>query len=109
MKDLPRTLTFWTQALDYRLRDAPNGDWLDGDWPDDDWAVLVPVRGEGVQLALSLVASEKARRHHLDLYATDQAAEVERLLALGARRAEWQYPQAPTSWCWKTRTATVSA
>ena len=82
VKDLPRALEFWTQALDYHLRDEP----------DDDWAVLVPAHGPGVQLALSLVTSGKARRHHLDLYATDQRAEVERLLALGARRAEWNYP-----------------
>ena len=81
VKDLPRALDFWTQALDYRPRNEPG----------DDWAVLVPAEGPGVQLALSLVTSEKARRHHLDLYATDQAAEVERLLALGARRAEWTY------------------
>jgi catechol 2,3-dioxygenase-like lactoylglutathione lyase family enzyme len=81
VKDLPRALNFWTQALNYRPRNEPG----------DDWAVLVPAEGPGVQLALSLVTSEKARRHHLDLYATDQAAEVERLLALGARRAEWTY------------------
>lgn len=82
VRDLPRALDFWTQALNYRLRNPP----------DDDWAVLVPIEGPGVQLALSLVTSEKARRHHLDLYATDRAAEVERLLVLGARRADWNYP-----------------
>ena len=54
--------------------------------------MLVPVEGPGVQLALTLVSSDRARRHHLDLYATDQQAEVERLLALGARQAEWSYP-----------------
>ena len=31
------------------------------------------------------------RRHHLDLYAHDQAAEVARLESLGARRVEWRY------------------
>ena len=82
VKDLPRALEFWTRALNYRLRNPP----------DDDWAVLVPVEGPGVQLALTLVSSDRARRHHLDLYATDQQAEVERLLALGARQAEWSYP-----------------
>ena len=82
VKNLLRALKFWTQALNCRLRNPP----------DDDWAVLVPVEGPGVQLALSLVTSEKARRHHLDLCATDQQAEVERLLALGARQAEWSYP-----------------
>lgn len=33
---------------------------------------------------------------HLDLYARDQGAEVERLVALGARRVEdWPYPDEP--------------
>lgn len=82
VQDLPRAIAFWTAALNYKLRDEP----------DDDWAVLIPTEGQGVQLALSLVSSERARRHHLDLYADDQGAEVTRLLALGAARAEWNYP-----------------
>lgn len=82
VKDLPRAIAFWTAALNYQLRNEP----------DEDWAVLIPKEGSGVQLALSLVTSDKARRHHLDLYADDQAAEVERLLALGATRAKWNYP-----------------
>ncbi|WP_216319636.1 VOC family protein [Deinococcus aestuarii] len=81
VRDVPRAILFWTRALDYRLRNEP----------DEDWAVLVPREGPGVQLALDLVDSEKARRHHLDLYAEDQAAEVERLLALGATRVDWRY------------------
>lgn len=82
VKDLPRAIAFWTQVLNYQLRREP----------EDDWAILVPREGVGVQLALSVVSSAKPRRHHLDLYAEDQAAEVERLLALGAARAEWRYP-----------------
>ena len=81
VRDLPRAVEFWSAALDYRLRREP----------DDDWAILVPREGVGVQLALSVVSSDKAKRHHLDLYAVDQAAEVERLLALGASRVAWQY------------------
>lgn len=78
VQDMPRAIAFWTAALNYKLRDEP----------DDDWAVLIPTEGQGVQLALSLVSSERARRHHLDLYADDQGAEVARLLALGAGRVE---------------------
>ncbi|MFD2609761.1 VOC family protein [Deinococcus taklimakanensis] len=81
VKNLNRAIVFWTAALNYRLRNDP----------DDDWAVLVPVRGHGVQLALKVVTSERARRHHLDLYTDDRAAEVERLLGLGATRPEWTY------------------
>ncbi|WP_158591574.1 VOC family protein [Deinococcus cavernae] len=82
VRDLPRATAFWSAALNYRLRGAP----------DVDWAVLVPREGVGVQLVLSVATSEKARRHHLDLYAADQAAEVERLLALGATWVDWKYP-----------------
>lgn len=83
VRDVPQAIRFWTAALNYRLRDEP----------DDGWAVLVPIAGPGVQLALSLVTSGKARRHHLDLYAGDQGVEVGRLLDLGARRVDWRYPE----------------
>ena len=50
--------------------------------------------GGGPQLAISIVSSDAAshQRHHLDLYASDAAAEIERLLGLGARRVDWRYP-----------------
>lgn len=76
MRDIPRSVAFWSAALHYRLK-YPAG---------DDWAVLVPEDGDGVQLSLSKVSSPRARRHHLDLFTEDQRAEVERLLALGATK-----------------------
>jgi|GEM_PF-153199 len=84
VRDVARAVEFWSAALDY----APRG----GDSPD--WVLLRPRRGTGVQLALQEVRVEASarRRHHLDLYAYDQAAEVERLLALGASRVDWRYP-----------------
>lgn len=74
---------FWTQALNYRPRDESDGDWV----------MLKPITGSGVQLALQEVKPEASarRRHHLDLYAFDQQAEVARLEALGATRVEWRY------------------
>lgn len=41
-----------------------------------------------------MVSSDAAshQRHHLDLYAVDRAAEVERLVRLGARQVDWRYP-----------------
>ncbi len=83
VRDVPRATAFWCSALHYRPREEP----------DDDWAVLVSPDGAGVQLAVKLVTSEAHthRRHHLDLYADDQAAEVDRLLALGATRVDWRY------------------
>jgi predicted enzyme related to lactoylglutathione lyase len=84
VRDVPRSIEFWAAALDYRLREAAT----------TDWAVLVPRSGHGVQLALKKVVSDPPThtRHHLDLYATDQTAEVARLVALGAECVPWRYP-----------------
>ena len=82
VKDVERAVAFWSEALGYEVRyHAP-----------DDFAILKPKSGSGVQLSISKVTSEKAKRHHLDLFAEDPQAEVERLLALGATRKEWNYP-----------------
>jgi catechol 2,3-dioxygenase-like lactoylglutathione lyase family enzyme len=84
VRDVPKAIEFWCAALDYRpLRE-----------PKHDWAILVPREGPGPQMAISVVSSyaESHQRHHLDLYAADQQAEVDRLLALGARRVNWRYP-----------------
>jgi catechol 2,3-dioxygenase-like lactoylglutathione lyase family enzyme len=84
VRDVPRAIQFWCDALGYRpLRE-----------PSHDWAILVPRQGDGVQMAISLVSSEAEshQRHHLDLYAADQTAEVERLIRLGARHVDWRYP-----------------
>ncbi|KRC49618.1 hypothetical protein ASE16_12945 [Leifsonia sp. Root227] len=83
VRDVPRAIEFWTAVLDYRpLRE-----------PDVDWAILVPKEGRGPQLAIKEVTSPSAhhQRHHLDLYAFDQDAEVERLLVLGASTVDWDY------------------
>jgi hypothetical protein len=85
-EDVRRAMEFWSRALNYVPRDAV----------EDTWVVLVPAEGSGAALALDLstTPAEKIPRVHLDLYAgdaADQAAEVERLVALGATRAEWGY------------------
>lgn len=85
VEDVPRAIAFWCAALHYRPREEP----------DVDWAVLVPISGEGVQVAIDKAdepASGQRPRHHLDLYADDQAREVDRLLALGATRVDRDYP-----------------
>jgi catechol 2,3-dioxygenase-like lactoylglutathione lyase family enzyme len=84
VRDVPRAIAFWCEALGYGPLREPSGD----------WAILAPREGSGVQLAISLVTSEAEnhQRHHLDLYATDRSAEVKRLLALGAVRVDWRYP-----------------
>jgi len=91
--DFRRAVAFWTAALDYTPRD-PIGD-------QDDYVVLVPTHGAGAHLALDTSVSpvQEMPRVHLDLYAgdaADQAAEVERLVALGAARVDWPlYPPHP--------------
>jgi hypothetical protein len=83
--DVRRAVGFWSRALDYVPRDEV----------EDDWAVLVPAGGRpgpGLSLGRSQTPVQMHPRVHLDLYAgdaADQAAEVDRLLALGAERVDW--------------------
>jgi predicted enzyme related to lactoylglutathione lyase len=81
VRDIHRGVKFWSKALNYKLRREP----------DVDFAILVPKDGEGMQLSLNKVTSDKPKRHHMDLFAQDQAGEVERLLTLGAIRVDWEY------------------
>lgn len=82
VQDIARAVAFWSAALNYKLKYPAS----------DDWAALIPADGQGVQLSLSKASSPKPKRHHMDLFTDDQAAEVERLIALGATRKEWRYP-----------------
>ena len=79
--DLARQNAFWTAALDYVPR-ASDG---------DDFALLHPRTGSGPNVSLDRVRStvQVPPRIHLDLYAEDQAAEVRRLIALGATEVHW--------------------
>lgn len=91
--DLHRAVGFWMQALNYVPRNELE--------VDDDFVVLVPATGRGTHLALDVSETpvQLYPRIHLDLYArdaADQAAEVERLVALGATRVDWdRYPTDP--------------
>ena len=79
--DIERAVSFWSEALNYEVRGEVS----------DDWAMLVPREGNGIQLSLKLVTSPHARRHHMDLFASDREAEVKRLSALGAKEKPWDY------------------
>jgi catechol 2,3-dioxygenase-like lactoylglutathione lyase family enzyme len=75
--DTRRATEFWSQALGYVPRYQGS-------------LTLVPEHGDGPSLTL-----DETDRTHLDLHtanAEEQQAEVERLIALGARRVDWQYP-----------------
>jgi len=76
--DIDRAATFWSQALGY-VAGAHNP------------AFLASPDGSGIRLHL-----DEDDRTHLDLWAvesSDVEKEVDRLVALGARRAEWAYPE----------------
>ncbi|MCX5210410.1 VOC family protein [Kitasatospora sp. NBC_00240] len=92
-QDVRRAAEFWGRALGYVPRAGE---------PADDWVVLVPaagVAGTPVALGRSVTPVQEHPRVHLDLYADDaaeQATEVERLVALGAVRVDWDsYPEDP--------------
>lgn len=89
VEDLDRAIAFWTQALGYTA-DKTSDDWATLDAPGkDDRTELMP------SLALSVTGYPQhyPPRIHLDLYAEDQDAEIERLLALGASEVDWDdYP-----------------
>ncbi len=89
--DVRRAVAFWCAALGYQpLREV-----------DDDFVILVPSDGIGQRISInwSDQAAPDIPHVHLDLYAgdaADQAAEVERLVALGAERVDWPlYPNGP--------------
>ncbi len=93
VEDMHRAVEFWSQAVNY----VPQREIK----VDDDFAILVPAAGHGAQLAfmVSETPAQQYPRVHLDLYAgdaADQAAEVERLVSLGATRVDWdRYPDNP--------------
>jgi len=90
--DVPGAVRFWQQALGWDLRTDGFGGWAN---------VLMPPGGVGAEIALqrSVTPPQEHPRLHLDLHVTDaaeQEAEVDRLLALGAQRVDWDsYPDDP--------------
>jgi hypothetical protein len=74
--DLARMIPFWSEALHYVPRDPPQ----------EDGVVLKDPQGRGPNLNLSRSSEGPLDEYrlHLDLYASDPAAEVDRLLGLGA-------------------------
>jgi predicted enzyme related to lactoylglutathione lyase len=79
--NLARQTQFWAAALDYVPREENS----------DDFVLLRPRNGVGPNVSLDKQRStlQVPPRIHLDLYANDQAAEVKRLIALGATEVHW--------------------
>jgi catechol 2,3-dioxygenase-like lactoylglutathione lyase family enzyme len=82
VRDLARVAEFWSAALGYEVAAV-----------EDEWVTLEPPGG-GPRLCLQHTDEAPAEipHDHLDLDAGDAAgvaAEVERLVALGAERVDW--------------------
>jgi catechol 2,3-dioxygenase-like lactoylglutathione lyase family enzyme len=91
--DVDRAVSFWSNVLGYEPVHFPDAE--------DGFTILVPPSGEGTRLALHGTDSppHEHPRVHLDLVvdnAAEQAAEIERLVGLGATRVLWNaYPADP--------------
>ena len=83
--EFEKTIAFWKEALGYQFREPPS----------EDWAVLTDPEGKGPNLSFQKRDRRRPARNwiHLDLYTGDQNAEVERLLAAGAKTYPWRYPE----------------
>ena len=82
--EFDKMLAFWQQALHYVPREPPTTGWV----------VLSDPQGKGPNLSLNRVSQKRAGRRsrlHLDLYANNREAEVERLITIGATRYPWRY------------------
>ncbi len=87
----PATLSaFWAAATGYVIQ-GPEPT------PDDGFVAIADPLGVGPELAFQRVPEAKIAKNrvHFDLRVDDPAAEIERLLALGARRAPG-FPQSKT-------------
>ncbi|HVM29402.1 MAG TPA: VOC family protein [Candidatus Limnocylindrales bacterium] len=82
--DLARQVAFWSAALSYVPRESDLA-------PGSDWVLMRPPDGKSPNVSLDRSRStlQVPPRIHLDLYAEDWQAEVERLKALGATEVHW--------------------
>ena len=91
--DRQRAEEFWCAALGYQAREEPFGGWAR--------VLTPPPGGTGAAIALqtSRTSPEAYPRLHFDLHVNgldEQAAEVDRLVSLGATQVDWDsYPDDP--------------
>jgi predicted enzyme related to lactoylglutathione lyase len=89
--DLDRSARFWTSVLGYERAGPPGGPYQG----------LVPADGHGIEVLLQQVPEAKSgkNRLHLDLRTADLNAEVDRVVALGARQLT-RLPVTEAGWRW---------
>jgi catechol 2,3-dioxygenase-like lactoylglutathione lyase family enzyme len=91
VEDIERAGDFWRAALGYVNRSEPSEDWVILDPP---YKKAWDAPGASLALSVTGYPQHYPPRIHLDLYAEDQAAEIQRLLGLGAREVDWDgYPE----------------
>ena len=92
---------FWCNVLGWRIEEES-----------DEGISIAPEDGAWPTIDVLPVPEHKTvkNRLHLDLRADGVSTDVEleRLLALGARRVEWGRRRMPAGLCWATRRATSS-
>ena len=89
VQDMDRAVDFWTAALGYVPREPDR---------DPDFMMLVDPAGRRLPVSLQRAGAPPREpvRVHLDLYTSEQARHVDRLVKLGATRVdEWPYPEGP--------------
>jgi catechol 2,3-dioxygenase-like lactoylglutathione lyase family enzyme len=92
-EDVDRAVSFWSEVLGYEPRGFDDSD--------NDFTILIPPSGDGTRVALqrAVTPAQEHPRVHLDLIVADsaeQAAEIDRLVGLGATRVAWDsYPDDP--------------
>ncbi|WP_431901084.1 VOC family protein [Amycolatopsis thermoflava] len=88
--DLARAEAFWTEALGLHVT---------SEWGNANWRTLSGDDGPVLGLMRSETPVQRHPRIHLDLFvesADEQAAEVDRLVGLGASKVKWdRYPEDP--------------
>ena len=82
--EFERMMEFWQAALGYVPVRPANGGFV----------ILTDSNGSGPNISLDKAPEKRTGKRswiHLDLYAEDQAMQVERLVGLGAKRYPWRY------------------
>jgi catechol 2,3-dioxygenase-like lactoylglutathione lyase family enzyme len=86
VQDMKRAVGFWSAALGYQRRATEF---------DPEFMMLVDPAGAGLPISVQLAERGPTEpvRVHLDLYTSEQARQVHRLIGLGATPVDdWPYP-----------------
>jgi predicted enzyme related to lactoylglutathione lyase len=85
--DMDRAAAFWAETLGYDREDEVG--------PDHQYTKLSDPAGHGPSVLIQRTeeVAPEVPPVHIDLYTRERDQHIERLLKLGATRAEWDYPE----------------